>query len=92
MLERKEFWLGACALIGFVYIIGAALVLTVGSHNVFTRLALVMLVVHVLELPLAFKRLAPLKIPRERLVPLTLLFGAAWWLPTQKGIFPANAP
>ena len=88
LLERKEFWIGACALIGFIYLIALLLLLLVGTHAMPVRLAFLMLVVHIIEVPLAFKRLAPQKPNPQRLVLLTLVFGAAWWVPAQKGMFP----
>ena len=90
LLDRKEFWLGAMALIAFIYLIALVLLLLVGTHNPLVRLAVFMLIVHAIELPIAFKRLAPLKPNPQKLVPLVLLFGAAWWVPAQKGMFPVT--
>lgn len=88
LLDRKEFWLGAMALIAFIYLIALVLLMLVGTHTFIVKLALLMLAVHALELPIAFKRLAPRKPRPQKLVPLVLLFGAAWWVPAQKGLFP----
>lgn len=88
LLSRKEFWIGACALIVFIYVVALVLLALVGMHSGLVRLAMLMLVVHAIELPIAFKRLADRKPDPARVVPLTLLFGAAWWVPAQRGIFP----
>lgn len=89
MLDNRNFWIAACTLIAGVYVVAAVFALQFGFSHRIVRLALLMLAVHVLELPLAFKRLAPQSPDAARLVPLTLLFGAAWWLPAQRKIFRA---
>lgn len=90
LMDRKEFWLAICALIGFVYFIALILLMIVGTGNSIVRLAIVMLLVHVAEIPLAVKRLADKNPDRNRLIALTLIFGAGWWMPAQRGIFPVR--
>ncbi len=88
LFDNKAFWVAMCALIVFIYFIALVLLAMVGPKAGIVRLAFVMLLVHAIEIPLAFKRLAGKNPDPARLVPLTLVFGAAWWFPAQRGIFP----
>ena len=53
-------------------------------------MAAIVLLVHVLELPLAFRALRDRNPSRRRVIAATLAFGAAWWLPARRGLFKAG--
>ena len=88
MLNNRNFWIGFCALVALFYAVAAVQALQYGFAPRIVRFALIVLAVHVMEMPLAFKRLADRKPQPLRVVALTLLFGAAWWMPAQRGLFP----
>ena len=77
---------------GLVVLYAFALVLVLEgqwAHRV-VRLSLMVLAVHVLELPLAFHALKGRPRQLGRVIPATLLFGALWWLPVKRGVFSAG--
>lgn len=87
MLDNRNFWIVACALVALFYAGAVAMAAQYGLSHRMVRFALIVLAVHALELPLAFKRLSPRKPSPARVVGMGLLFGAAWWVPAQRGIF-----
>jgi hypothetical protein len=90
LFDNKAFWFAMCGVVAFIYFIALVLLALVGTKAGIVRLALVMLVVHAFEVPMAMKRLAGKNPDPARLIPLTLVFGAAWWLPAQRGLFPVR--
>ena len=48
--------------------------------------ALILLVVHLLEIPHAMSLLRDRSLPRSLLVGATLVFGILWWYPVRQGI------
>lgn len=88
MINNRNFWFVLMAALLALY--GAALLLALQGHtpaHVVVRLALIVLAVHVLEIPLAFYMLKARKPRPVRLVFATLLFGLVWWLPARRGVF-----
>lgn len=90
MTANRNFWIAACAVIALIYAAAIAFAAQYGLAHKVVRLALIMLAVHLLEIPLAFKRLAGKSAQPARVAVLTLVFGAAWWLPAQRGLFPVR--
>ena len=87
MLDKKGFWIACCAVIALTYAAAIVLAAQYGFAHRAVRLALIMLAVHLLEIPLAFKRLAGKNAQPLRVAALTFLFGAAWWVPARRGLF-----
>lgn len=87
MLGKKAFWIGMILVICGLYAAVLVLVLQGELPERLARLVAVVLAVHVIEIPLAFRRLRGRQAQPLRVAFATLLFGAAWWLPAQRGLF-----
>lgn len=89
MTQSKAFWLFLN--IGLTVFYLAVLVFALGTGAPWTHpavlLALIIVGFHVLEIPLAFKILAPQQPASLRVVLGTTLYGVTWWLPAKRGIY-----
>ena len=90
MLDSKPFWtfvnLGA-----IVFWLGALYLLLTGQQgHVIVLIAALFLVVHVLELPVAFRLLRRRGFPAATIFIMTMIYGFTWWLPAQRGVHQAG--
>jgi hypothetical protein len=87
MTQNKIFWqVFMVALVG-LYV--AAIVIAIQGHvdHRTVRLAALIVFLHAVEVPLAFRMLQERRPDPLRLVVATLLFGLVWWIPARRGIF-----
>ena len=89
MLADRRFWLVLMAALVAFYVTAIVLALEGQLGHRVVRLALIVLGVHVLELPFAFRALKDRAANPLRVVVATLVFGAFWWEPAKRGVFPA---
>lgn len=87
MLNTRGFWAALMAAIVLLYAGGALLLLLGQPSHPLVRIAALVLLAHVLELPLAFRALRGREASVLRVTGATLAFGAAWWLPARRGLF-----
>ena len=86
MTNNRNFWI--VQMIALLALYGAALVLILqgqGTHRLVT-LVQIILVLHVLEIPLAFYLLKARNPQPLRVIVGTLLFGLLWWIPARRGL------
>jgi hypothetical protein len=86
---KQQFWFALQAgLVGF-WVAVPVLELTGNSWPFVLPLAGLVLLAHVLEIPLAMRKLKALDLPVGTIAIKTLVFGFTWWLPLSKGQTPA---
>jgi hypothetical protein len=87
MLDNKFFWrsqhLFMLAFWGYI----ASQLLLGQSGGWLIKLAAVIAVLHVLEVPYALRLLRASKFGAGQVSLMTLLFGFTWWLPAKRGVF-----
>lgn len=84
-MNMKKLWHALQAgLIGF-WLAVPIVQLTGFEAPLLVPLAGLILLAHVLEIPLAARKLAHLNLPFGHLAFKTLVFGFTWWLPLSKG-------
>ena len=87
MAQDKRFWLAAMGGLLAFYAFAA---LQLAQHGLMQRpvlVALGLVAAHVLELPVAFRRLRERNPEPGRVVAATLVFGLLWWIPASRGLF-----
>lgn len=87
MMDNKHFWLAQNIFLLAVYACGIAHIAMGDADAIMVWVGAILLVIHVLEIPLAYLVLreqnpAPLKLAVH-----TLLFGFTWWLPARRGVY-----
>ena len=87
MTDRKGFWIGTILVIAAVYAFALVLALQGRLPAWGVRFAIVLFAAHALEIPVAFRKLRGKDPQPLRVVLATLLFGLAWWMPAQRGLF-----
>lgn len=91
MTNKPGFWIAQMCLLLALY--GAALVLALLGHgleHVVVRLSVIVLAVHLLEVPVAFFVLKGRNPQALRVIVATILFGLLWWLPAKRGVLPVT--
>lgn len=89
-MNGKPFWLLQNLVLLGLYAAASVLLGLGQSGHFVVLLAGFILVAHVLELPLAFRVLKPLRPSPLRVLLATFLFGFTWWLPAKRGIYPVR--
>jgi hypothetical protein len=87
MTNDKRFWQALMAVLLALYATALLLAAQGATGHVLVRLAAIVLIAHVLELPLAFYLLKGRNPQAARAIVATLLFGGIWWVPARKGVF-----
>ena len=87
MTNLREFWLVQNAALLAFYGLAGILLGTGQSGHWSVTLAGIVLLVHVLEVPLAFAQLKAREPKALRVIVGTLIFGFTWWLPAKKGLY-----
>lgn len=90
MTNKPMFWIVMMAACGLVYLAALALAYQGQAHHPVVWLAAILLVAHVLEIPMAFKKLKGKNPQPLRLIVATTLFGLLWWVPASRGVFAAR--
>lgn len=89
MLGNKKFWLVNNALALVLHVAGVYLYVTQGFANPLVQLWAIIVIIHILEIPLAFLALKERAIPWGLTIINTLIFGFTWWVPAKRGIYHA---
>lgn len=89
MIDNPRFWLANNAVVALLHVLGIGLYVTEGFDNTLVQLWAIIVVIHILEIPLAFVALRDRAIPWGLTVFNTLIFGFTWWVPTRRGLYHA---
>ena len=87
MINRKAFWIAQIVALTALYGYALARCLQGDSGHPAVIVSALVLVVHLLEIPLAFRVLKAHNPRPLRVVVCTQLFGLLWWVPAQRGLF-----
>lgn len=87
MLNNRNFWIAQLLGLSLLYIVALVLAWQGQTSHWIVLLAVIILIAHVLEIPLAFRMLKPRNPEPLRVVVLTLIFGLLWWVPAKRGLF-----
>lgn len=85
--DNRRFWLGLNALLLVLHGFGLYFYVTAGFAAPAAQLWAVVLMLHILEFPLAFIAVRERAVGWGTTVIATLIFGFAWWVPTRRGLF-----
>lgn len=89
LVDNRRFWL-ACNLFTLVlHAFGVYLYASEGFAHPVAQLWAIVLMLHMLEFPLAFIAVRERGIGWGVTIMATLIFGFTWWVPTRRGIFHA---
>lgn len=87
LADSRGFWRLCNALLILLHVAGVYAGLRYGTSAPATVLWLIVIAIHVLELPMAFIFLRARPVAPARVIIATLLFGFTWWIPTRRGIY-----
>lgn len=87
LIDNRSFWLMLAVGGVILHLVAIWLYATQGFENVWVRLWGIIVVLHILEIPLAFLMLKDRKVPWGLTVWNTLVLGFAWWVPTRRGVY-----
>ena len=87
MFEKPLFWRVGQLGLGLLYLGALTLALTGHGDSRVVRLAELIPLIHVLELPVAFRATKRAGAPIAQVIVGTLLFGFFWWLPVMRGVY-----
>ncbi|WP_428310142.1 hypothetical protein [Hydrocarboniphaga sp.] len=85
-LDKPMFWATLIFGLSLFYVIAAVIALRGDTHHWSVSLSLILLGLHVLEMPMAWFKLRALKPSPIRFLVLTLLYGLLWWVPASRGL------
>ncbi len=87
MLNNKNFWLTLNAGALILHAAGVYLYVTQGFTNPIVQLWGLIVIIHILEIPLAFLAVRERRILWSLTMINTLLFGFTWWVPARRGLY-----
>lgn len=87
MLNNRYFWMSQIALASAAYLAALGLALTGQPSHWLIKLAAILLIAHLFEIPLAMRLLKKRDPSLPRLFVLTLFFGLLWFIPARRGLF-----
>ena len=86
-MDKKAFWYAMMAGTAGLWVVGLLVPWWIFQNRIAGLvIPLVMLLLHILELPLALNLGEGKGLPPSRSLFFTLVFGFTWWLPLRKGI------
>lgn len=85
-LDKPMFWATLIFGLSLFYVVAAVIALRGEPHDRMVIVALVLVGLHVLEMPMAWFKLRALKPSPIRFLVLTLLYGLLWWVPASRGL------
>lgn len=92
MLNSPWFWRlnqAACLLI---YAFATWLFIQGHPKHILVWFAAVVLAAHILEVPIAFRKLGRHELPAYHVMLCTILFGLTWWFPAERGVLSSDKP
>jgi cytochrome c biogenesis protein CcdA len=87
VVNNRNFWIAQMVGLAILYAIGLALIAQGQAGHILVSVCAIILGLHVLEIPWAFKVLKARDPQPLRVLLMTLLFGLLWWMPAQRGLF-----
>lgn len=87
--DNRRFWLVCNALLLVLHAGGIALYVNHGFEHPVARLWAVVIMIHILEFPLAFIAVTDRRIGWGVTIIATLIFGFTWWVPARRGVYHA---
>jgi hypothetical protein len=87
MFNKPMFWATLIFGLSAFYLVAAVIALRGDTHHWSVSLSLILLGLHVLEMPMAWIKLRALKPSLPRLTILNLLYGLLWWVPASRGLY-----
>ncbi|MDY6942957.1 MAG: hypothetical protein SVU69_08070 [Pseudomonadota bacterium] len=89
MFESRSFWIAQGAGIIAFHMAAIAVMAITGQWfaHPLGMLWLIILVIHVLEIGVAFLALKDKDVPPMTLIAKTLVFGFIWWIPRRMGVY-----
>lgn len=89
MIDSKRFWQANNVVVVLLHVAGIAAYVLYGFEAPVARLWAIIVIIHILEIPLAFIALQDRAVPWGLTVINTLVFGFTWWVPVRRGIYHA---
>lgn len=90
MTNNPLFWRANHAVLALLYLVAAVRTATGHANPYLQLLVAVILVAHVLEIPLALKKLADQQPSKPKVALMTFFFGFTWWLPASRKLLPVR--
>jgi hypothetical protein len=90
MFDKTSFWATLIAGLSLLYVVAAVIALRGDTHHWTVTTSLVLLGLHVLEIPMAFLQLRAKKPAPLRFLLMTVLYGLLWWVPVKRGLYKAR--
>lgn len=87
MLKNKAFWLLHNIVVIAFWLTALAFIATGQTERRLVLVAAIVFVLHVVELPVAFRVLRGRNLSPLRIFTMTMLFGYTWWLPVRLGAY-----
>jgi len=87
--DNRRFWLACNAILLVLHAGGIAIYATHGFEHPVAKLWAIVVMIHILEFPLAFIAVQGRRIGWGTTIMATLIFGFTWWAPARRGIFHA---
>lgn len=87
MIDNRRFWLANNAIVLAFHALGVGLYVVQGFANPLAQLWAIIVVIHVLEIPMAFIATKERMIPWGLTVFNTVVFGFTWWVPARRGVY-----
>ncbi|ERJ19552.1 hypothetical protein T35B1_03501 [Salinisphaera shabanensis T35B1] len=87
--DNRRFWLLLNLLLLVLHGFGVYCYVAAGFAHPVTQLWAIVLLIHILEFPLAFIAVQGRKVGWGTTIMATFIFGFTWWVPTRRGVFHA---
>ncbi|MES1924560.1 hypothetical protein [Salinisphaera sp. T31B1] len=87
--DNRRFWLACNAILIVLHIFGLYFYVRYGFDHAVAELWAVVMMIHMLEFPLAFIAVRDRGVRWGTTIMATLIFGFTWWVPTRRGVFHA---
>lgn len=89
LADNRRFWLACNALLIVLHVAGVGFYVSHGFDSGVARLWAILVMIHMLEFPLAFIAVRDRRIGWGVTIIATLIFGFTWWVPARRGVFHA---
>ena len=90
LADNRRFWLACNSLLVVLHLFGVYFYVTRGFAHPVAELWGILMLIHMLEFPLAFIAVRDRGVRWGTTIMATLFFGFAWWVPTRRGVFHAQ--
>lgn len=87
--DNRRFWLALNALLLVLHGFGLYFYVAAGFGHPVSQLWAIVIMIHILEFPLAFIAVQGRRVGWGTTIIATLIFGFTWWVPARRGVFHA---